>query len=70
MTGPDTIAYELTYTDADVFTEPWTVAFEWTRDDAYRIYEYACHEGNAHVRAMIETSRAQRAGGEGSRIAE
>ena len=66
MTGPDTIAYELTYSDADVFTGPWTVAFEWTRDDSYRIYEYACHEGNGHVRAMIETSRAQRAEGEAS----
>jgi hypothetical protein len=69
MTGPDAIAYELTYSDPDVFTAPWTVAFEWTRDDAYPIYEYACHEGNGHVRTMIETSRAQRAGQAG-RITE
>jgi hypothetical protein len=60
MTGPVTIAYELTYTDPEVFTAPWTVAFEWTRDDSYRMYEYACHEGNEHVRAMIATWRSAR----------
>jgi hypothetical protein len=60
MTGPDTIAYELTYTDPKVFAAPWTVAFEWTRDDSYELYEYACHEGNEHVRTLIETSRLGR----------
>ena len=63
MTGPDTIAYEVTYSDPTVFNEPWTAAFEWTRDDGYRIYEYACHEGNGHVRTVIQTSRAERGGG-------
>jgi len=24
------------------------------------LYEYACHEGNEHVRGLIETSRRQR----------
>jgi len=57
---PDTIAYELTYADPEVFTTPWTVAFEWIRDDSYQFYEYACHEGNVHVRTLIETSRARR----------
>jgi hypothetical protein len=60
MTGPDTIVYELTYTDPEVFTAPWTAAFEWTRDDSYRMYEYACHEGNEHVRTLIGTWRSGR----------
>ena len=60
MTGPDTIAYEMTYSDPAVFAQPWTVAFDWTRDDSYEMYEYACHEGNDHVRTLIETSRARR----------
>ena len=60
MTGPDTIAYEMTYSDPATFSAPWTVAFEWTREDGYRIFEYACHAGNEHVRNVIETSRAQR----------
>src|SRR3990170_5556304 len=62
MTGPYTIAYEVTYSDPTVFSEPWTAAFEWTRDNGYRIYEYACHEGNEHVRTVIQTSRAERGG--------
>ena len=60
MTGPDTIAYQVTYSDPEVYTAPWTVALEWDRDDSYRMYEFACHEGNASVRDMIEASRAQR----------
>ena len=60
MTGPDTILYRMTYEDADVFAAPWTVAYEWTRDDGYGIFEYACHEGNT-VRAAITSARALRA---------
>jgi hypothetical protein len=60
MTGPDEIAYEATYTDPAVFTAPWSVRLTWPRDDGYRMYEYACHEGNTQVRNMINGSRAQR----------
>ena len=59
MTGPDTIAYRVTYSDPQVFTTPWTAEFDWTRDEGYRMYEYACHEGN-EVRELISSSRAQR----------
>lgn len=59
MTGPNTIAYEVTYSDPDVYIGPWTASAEWTRDDRYRIYEFACHEGNS-VRDMITGSRAHR----------
>jgi hypothetical protein len=62
MTGPDTMTYRVTYTDPDVFTAPWTAEVEWTRDDKYRLYEYACHEGN-RVREWIGASRAQRSEG-------
>ena len=58
-TGPDTIAYEVTYSDPQVYTAPWTAQVEWTRDNRYRLYEFACHEGNT-VREMINGSRAQR----------
>ncbi len=58
-TGPDTISYRVRYEDADVFTAPWTAAFEWSRDDGYAIFEYACHEGNT-VREAITSSRALR----------
>ena len=60
MIGPDEIVYEATYTDPDVFTAPWSIRLTWPRDDGYRMFEYACHEGNTQVRNMINSSRAQR----------
>jgi hypothetical protein len=59
MTGPGTMLYRVTYSDPEVFTAPWTAEVEWTRDDRYKMYEYACHEGN-EVREWINASRAQR----------
>jgi hypothetical protein len=61
MTGPDTIVHELTYSDPLVFTAPWTTRLEWTRDEDYKFFEYACHEGNVMIRNYITASRAQRA---------
>ena len=60
MLGPDEMAYEATYSDPDVFTAPWSMQLTWTRDDGYRMFEYACHEGNTGIRNMINSSRAQR----------
>jgi hypothetical protein len=59
-TGPDTITYEITYTDPKVFTAPWTARLDWTRNDKYAMYEYACHEGDVQVRNYILASRAKR----------
>ena len=57
-TGPDSIVYEMTYSDPGVFTAPFTARIEWTRNDEYEFYEYACHEGNVQVRNYITSSRA------------
>ncbi len=35
MTDANTITYEITYTDPEVFTAPWTARFNWDRDDSY-----------------------------------
>ena len=59
-TGPDTITYEITYTDPKVFTQPWTARLDWARDDKYVMYEYACHEGDVQVTNYITSSRAKR----------
>ena len=62
MTGPKTITYEITYSDPEVFTAPWTARFDWTRDDSYQSYEYACHEGNFDLlHGHITSWRAQHA---------
>jgi hypothetical protein len=57
----DTIDYELTVEDPEVLTRPFTIAYPMKRDDSYRFFEYACHEGNTAVRNYIETSRYERA---------
>lgn len=44
----NTINYEVTIEDPKVYTRPWTVAMPLNRDESYRMYEYACHEGNEH----------------------
>jgi hypothetical protein len=42
----DTIEYQFTADDPTVWTEPWTASFP-LHKTTDRMYEYACHEGNA-----------------------
>jgi hypothetical protein len=58
MTGPDSILYEMTYDDPVIWTAPFTVRLDWRRDQTYRMFEYACHEGNEVVRDNILGWRA------------
>src|SRR6185312_6885845 len=57
-TAADTIRYEVTIDDPEVYTKPWKVAIPLVRDDNYRIYEYACHEGNEAVANVLRNGRA------------
>jgi hypothetical protein len=59
-TARDTIDYELLVEDPEVLTAPWKAEFPLQRDDAYRMFEYACHEDNSAIRNFIETSRFER----------
>jgi hypothetical protein len=52
-TSADTIQYEVTIEDPKVFTTPWKVAGPLSREDEYRMFESACHEGN---QAYMETT--------------
>jgi hypothetical protein len=58
-TSADTISYSATIDDPDIYTRPWTVSFPLTADPDYRIYEYACHEGNYAMENMLRGKRAQ-----------
>ncbi len=60
MIGPDTITYEMTLDDTVIWEEPFTLRVNWTRDDDYEFFEYACHEGNVQLRNYITASRAAR----------
>ena len=54
------IEYEMTVEDPVTLTRPFTVQYPMWRDDGYKIFEYACHEGNTAIRNYIETSRYER----------
>ena len=56
-TGANTIRYEATIADPEMFSSSWKVSMPLSRDSGYRIYEYACHEGN---QAMEDTLRGGR----------
>jgi hypothetical protein len=55
----DTIDYVVTITDPKVYTRPWTVALPLNRDDTYRMFEYACHEGNLALPNALRGGRAR-----------
>jgi hypothetical protein len=54
----ETIDYQATIDDPRMYTRPWTVSVPLHRDPAYRIYEYACHEGNRSVGNILRDARA------------
>ena len=53
-----TLQYEVTIEDPGVYTGPWKVAMPLNRADDYRLYEYACHEGNYVLRNSLSGARA------------
>jgi len=57
---PDTIQYQATIDDPNVYTRPWTVAFPLNRDDNYQLFEYACHEGNHALENMLRLGTIER----------
>jgi hypothetical protein len=57
-TGRDTIQYEVTVNDPKTWTKPWTASFPLRRDPGYRIFEYACHEGNHAMSNILSGSRS------------
>jgi hypothetical protein len=61
MTGPDTIDYEMTFSDPVLYEAAWTAKLDWQRDSAYGMYEYACHEGNDIIPSYIASTRVLRA---------
>jgi len=56
----NTIHYQATIDDPNVYTRPWTVAFPLNKDERYRIFEYACHEGNHALENMLSQSATQK----------
>jgi hypothetical protein len=61
-TGPRTLAYEVTVEDPTVWTRPWTVKQELSRqsDEENRFYpEPRCHEGNYGLPGLLHGRRTE-----------
>ena len=64
VVGPNSLSYSIEMNDPETYTDSWTAAFPYDRDDEYVQFEYACHEGNYSVPnalggARLEESRAR-----------
>ena len=57
--GPKTIDWSATLDDAHTWTRPWTFAMSLTKDDAQPVFEYACHEGNYGLQAILSAARVE-----------
>lgn len=57
LVDADTIDYEVTIEDPNVFTQPWTVAFNIARRESFEFFEEACWEG-VTLSNLLDTGRA------------
>jgi hypothetical protein len=56
----DNLAYEFTVSDPSTWTRPWTAQIPMPKSSG-RIFEYACHEGNSGMPAILSGARFQEA---------
>ena len=59
-----TLEYEYTVTDPETWTAPWTVNLPMVLNTE-AMFEYACHEGNYSMEAMLGGARAEERAVEG-----
>jgi hypothetical protein len=59
----ETLRYEVTVIDPEIWTAPWTAALN-MKTQPGGMFEYACHEGNRAMRNMLSGARAADAGTE------
>jgi len=51
------LSYDLTVDDPGTWTKPWTLHMPYKLDPGYKIYEYACHEGNYMMLDALQGAR-------------
>ena len=62
----DTLEYYVTIDDPAVWSQPWTLMIPLKRTGEH-MFEFACHEGNYGMRAILSGARAQERADAGSR---
>ncbi len=56
-TAPDELIWEATISDPNVWTKPFMLRYPFKLDAEYKIYEYACHEGNYMMFDALQGAR-------------
>jgi hypothetical protein len=67
-TGPDDLLYEVTISDPNVWTKPYTLRYPFKRDNEYQVIEYACHEGNYMMLDALTAARQLEAQGKDTKV--
>jgi hypothetical protein len=57
--SPNAVNYQLTVNDPKTYIAPWTAAFPITQEPGYKLFEYACHEGNMAMHNMLNAARME-----------
>jgi hypothetical protein len=52
------VDYEVTVTDPETWTRPFTMAFPLTTHEGYQLFPYDCHEGNRMIEQALSGARA------------
>ena len=60
-TAKDVLEWELTFDDDTTWERPWTMMIPLERSED-KIYEYACHEANYSLRAILAGARLEESG--------
>ena len=62
------LSYDLTVNDPKTWTRPWTLHMPYKQDSSYKIYEYACHEGNYMMLDALSGARDLEKKGESTKV--
>jgi hypothetical protein len=54
----DTLRYDFTVDDREIWSKPWSASIPMTRTDDM-MFEYACHEGNYALEGVLKGARFQ-----------
>ena len=61
--APGELRYEATISDPNVWTRPYTIRYPFKLEPEYKLYEYACHEGNYMMLDSLSAARQLEAQG-------
>jgi hypothetical protein len=67
-TSPTDLSYDLTVNDPKTWTKPWTIHMPYKLDPSYKIYEYACHEGNYMMLDALSGARDLEKKGQSTKV--